>query len=129
MNRAPTSTLAVCLRSLVALAIGFALTFGAVAPHNPAADHEGNAQGAFVDDAAQHPEAPPHVEASHTIYRPPCDTCLLQLQTGSRLIAPLAPLPDLVRGEKISITAPARLSPAFSRFAPARAPPAPAFVL
>jgi hypothetical protein len=129
MNRALPPTLALCLRSLVALGIGFVLTFGAIAPHDPESDHEGSALGALVDEAARHPEAPPHLEGSHNAYQPACHICLMLLQTGSRLIAPLAPLPELLRGEPVPIAAAATLSSTASRFSPARAPPAPPFVL
>lgn len=129
MNRAFTSIPALCLRPLIVLAIGSVLTFGTVAPHEAAPDHEGIARGAFVDDAAQHPEAPPHFESSHTTYLPACHTCLMQLQTGSRLIAPPAPVPDLLRGEPVFVAAAAALSQAFPLFSPARAPPASSAVL
>lgn len=116
-------------RFLIALLVGVALTFGSVAPHDPAAEHDREGRGAFVDQAARHPEDPPHMEASSSAYVPGCQTCLLQLQTGSRLIAPLVPLPELVRGETVTVPETAAVSTSASLFGPARAPPASALFL
>ena len=116
-------------RSLIALAVGLALTFGAFAPHDDSAEHEREGRGAFVDQAASHPEDPPHFEASNATYVPGCQTCLLHLQTGSRLIAPLVPLPKLVRGEAVPALETAAVSTPSSLLGPARAPPASSLVL
>lgn len=124
MRRASSNPLTLWQRSLIALTVGLALTFGAVAPHDPASEHDGGMQGVMVDEAARHPEAPPHVEGSEPAFHPRCETCLLQIQTGSRLIAPPVLLPELVRGEVVPAVATAA-APAPSAFlGPARAPPA-----
>src|SRR5215210_3205236 len=102
MRRDRPTDLSLWRRFLIALAVGLALTFGAVALHDASAEHEREGRGAFVDQAASHPEDPPHIEASNATYIPGCQTCLLQLQTGSRLVAPPVPLPELVRGETVS---------------------------
>lgn len=124
MRRAHPPDLSLWKRSLIALTVGIALTFGAVAPHDAGAEHDREGRGAFVDQAASHPDAPPHIEASNATYIPGCQTCLLQLQTGSRLIAPPVPLPELVRGETVTIPETAAVSSPSSFQAPARAPPA-----
>lgn len=129
MRRALSTDLSPWRRSLIALAVGLALTFGAVAPHDEAAEHEREGRGAFIDQAASHPEAPPHFEASNATYVPGCPTCLLHLQTGSRLIAPLVPLPDLVRGETVPVPETVAVSTPSSLLGPARAPPASSLVL
>jgi hypothetical protein len=129
MRRARSTDLTLWKRSLIALAVGLALTFGAVAPHDAAAEHEREGRGAFVDQAASHPEDPPHIEASNATYVPGCQTCLLQLQTGSRLIAPPVPLPELVRGETVPVPETAAVSTPSSLLGPARAPPASSLVL
>lgn len=116
-------------RFLIALLVGIALTFGAVAPHDPTAEHDREGHGAFIDQAASHPEDPPHVEASKSAYVPGCQTCLMHLQAGSRLIAPLVPLPDLIRGETVTVPETAAVSTPASLQGPARAPPASSLVL
>ena len=102
--------------------------FGAVAPHDPASEHTGRMKGAIVDQAAHHPEAPVHVEASQPAYEPGCETCLMQIQAGSRLIAPPVLLPELVRGEAVAVAQTAAFSAASSLLLPARAPPASSLV-
>ncbi|HEX6861195.1 MAG TPA: hypothetical protein VF414_00170 [Thermoanaerobaculia bacterium] len=129
MRRDRSTDLSLWRRSLIALAVGLALTFGAFAPHDDSAEHEREGRGAFVDQAASHPEDPPHVEASNATYVPGCQTCLLHLQTGSRLIAPLVPLPELVRGETVLALETAAVSTPSSLLGPARAPPASSLVL
>jgi hypothetical protein len=129
MRRAGSTDLTLWKRSLIALAVGLALTFGAVAPHDASAEHEREGRGAFVDQAASHPEDPPHIEASNATYVPGCQTCLLQLQTGSRLIGPPVPLPELVRGETLPLLETVAVSPPSSLLGPARAPPASSLVL
>lgn len=119
---APTPTPA-WKRALIALTAGLALAFGMVAPHDPMFEHDGGLKGIVVDEAAQHPEDPPHLEGSKSSYRPPCESCLLQIQTGSRLISPPAPLPDLVRGETVAVAETAALFSPAPRLGPARAPP------
>lgn len=116
-------------RFLIALLLGIALTFGSVAPHDPAAEHDREGHGTFVDQAASHPEDPPHIEASKSTYVPGCQTCLLHLQTGSRLVAPLVPLPELIRGETVTVSETAAVSTPASLLGPARAPPASSLVL
>lgn len=116
MRRSHSST-------LIALTIGLALTFGAVAPHDPGSEHDGGVQGVMVDEAAQHPEAPPHIEGSDPAFHPRCETCLLQMQTGSRLIAPPVLLPEPVRGETVPIVETVAASDPSSLLGPARAPP------
>lgn len=129
MRRALSTDLSLWRRSLIALAVGLALTFGAFAPHDDSAEHEREGRGAFVDQAASHPEDPPHVEASNATYVPGCQTCLLHLQTGSRLIAPPVPLPDLIRGETLPVLETVAVSTPSSLLGPARAPPASSLVL
>ena len=129
MRRDRSTDLSLWRRSLIALAVGLALTFGAFAPHDDSAEHEREGRGAFVDQAASHPEDPPHFEASNAAYVPGCQTCLLHLQTGSRLIAPLVPLPDLVRGETVPVPETVAFSTPASLLGPARAPPASFLVL
>ncbi|HVG07403.1 MAG TPA: hypothetical protein VNM67_06840 [Thermoanaerobaculia bacterium] len=129
MRRDRPTDLSLWRRSLIALAVGLALTFGAIAPHDASAEHEQEGRGAFVDQAASHPEDPPHIEASNATYIPGCQTCLLQLQTGSRLIAPPVPLPDLVRGETVPVVETVAVSTPSSLLGPARAPPASSLVL
>lgn len=129
MRRAHPSDPSLWRRSLVAVAVGLALTFGAFAPHDDAAEHEREGRGAFIDQAARHPEAPPHFEASDTTYVPGCQTCLLHLQTGSRLIAPPVPLPELVRGGTLLVPETVAVSTPSSLLGPARAPPASSLVL
>ena len=114
---------------LIVLLLGVALTFGAVAPHADSAEHDREGRGAFIDQAASHPEDPPHVEASKSAYVPGCQTCLMHLQTGLRLIAPLVPLPELVRGETLTVSETAAVSTPVSLQGPARAPPASSLVL
>jgi hypothetical protein len=128
MRRAHPSRPSLWQRSLIALAVGIALTFGAVAPHDAGAEHDREGHGAFVDQAASHPEDPPHIEASNATYVPGCQTCLLQLQTGSRLLAPPLPLPELVRGDTVPLPETAAVSGPTSLHGPARAPPAPSLV-
>ena len=129
MRRARPTDLSLWRRSLIALAVGLALTFGAFAPHDDSADHEREGRGAFVDQAASHPEEAPHFEASNSTYVRGCPTCLLHLQTGSRLIAPPVPLPDLVRGETLPVLETVAVSTPSSLLGPARAPPASSLVL
>lgn len=117
------------MRSLIALAVGLVLTVGAVAPHDESAEHERDGRGAFIDQAASHPEEAPHFEASNTAYVPGCQTCLLHLQTGSRLIAPPVPLPELVRGQTVPVPETVAFSTPASLLGPARAPPASSLVL
>lgn len=122
MRRSSPADLPLWSRAFLALVLGLALTFGAVAPHETAAEH--SAEGGIVDQAAQHPEAPPHFEASQAVYEPGCQTCLLHLQTGARLVAPPALLPEPVRGEAL-LSANTAAVPAHASFlGPARAPPA-----
>ena len=128
MRRAHPTELSLWRRSLIALAVGIAMTFGAVAPHEAGAEHDREGRGAFVDQAASHPEAPPHFEASNATYVPGCPTCLLHLQTGSRLIAPPVPLPELVRGDTVPLPETAAVSSPTSFHGPARAPPVPSLV-
>jgi hypothetical protein len=129
MRRDLPTDLSFWRRSLIALAVGLALTFGAVAPHDDSAEHEREGRGAFIDQAAIHPEAPPHIETSNPTYVPGCQTCLLHLQTGSRLIAPPVPLPDLVRGEAVPVPETVAVSTPSSLLGPARAPPVSSLVL
>ena len=129
MRRVLSTDLSLWRRSLIALAVGLALTFGAFAPHDESAEHEREGRGAFVDQAASHPQEAPHFEASNTTYVPGCQTCLLHLQTGSRLIAPPVPLPDLVRGETVPVLETVAVSTPSSLLGPARAPPASSLVL
>ena len=129
MRRARSTDLTLWKRSLIALAVGLALTFGAVAPHDASAEHEREGRGAFIDQAASHPEEPPHFEASNATYVPGCQTCLLQLQTGSRLLAPPVLLPELVRGETLPVLETVAVSTPSSLLGPARAPPASSLVL
>src|SRR5215207_679402 len=124
MRRDRPTDLSLLRRSLIALAVGLALTFGAVAPDDASAEHQREGQGAFVDQAASHPEDPPHIEASNATYIPGCQTCLLQLQTGSRLIAPPVPLPELVRGETLPLLETVAVSTPSSLLGASRAPPA-----
>lgn len=123
MRRARPSDPSLWKRSLIALLAGLALTFGAFAPHDDAAEHEREGRGAFIDQAARHPEEAPHFEASNPTYVPGCQTCLLHLQTGSRLIAPPVPLPELVRGETVPVPETVAFSASASLLGPARAPP------
>lgn len=121
MRRSTAIELPLWSRAFLALVLGLALTFGAVAPHDPASEHR--AEGGIVDQAAQHPEDPPHFEASEATYLDGCQTCLLHLQTGARLVAPPALLPEPVRGEALPSTGTAAV-PAHASFpGPARAPP------
>jgi hypothetical protein len=129
MRRAHPPDLSFWRRALIALTVGIALTFGAVAPHDASAEHDREGRGTFVDQAAQHPEAPPHFEASNATYVPACPTCLLHLQTGSRLVAPPVPLPELVRGETVNLPETVAVSTPASLQGPARAPPASSLVL
>jgi len=129
MRRDRSTDLSPWRRSLIALAVGLALSFGVFAPHNDSAEHEREGRGAFIDQAAIHPEAPPHIEASNPAYVSGCQTCLLHLQTGSRLIAPPAPLPDLVRGETVPVPETDAFSTPSSLLGPARAPPVSSLVL
>jgi|SRR5215218_8181723 len=129
MRRDHPTDMSLWRRSLIALAVGLALTFGAFAPHDGSAEHESEGRGAFIDQAASHPEAPPHFEASNSTYVPGCQTCLLHLQTGSRLVAPPVPLPGLVRGETVPILETVAVSTSSSLLGPARAPPASSLVL
>lgn len=110
-------------RAALVLTAGLVLAFGMVIPHDPLFEHEG-LRGIVVDEAAQHPEDPPHLEGSKSIYREPCESCLLQVQTGSRLIPPPAPLPEPVRGEAVAVLEDVSVSAVFSHLGPARAPPA-----
>jgi hypothetical protein len=109
-------------RALLVLTAGLALAFGMVVPHDSAFEHDG-LRGTVVDEAAQHPHAPPHLEGSKSAYRGPCESCLLQLQTGSRLIPPPAPLPEPVRGEAVAFLETVPVSSASLHLGPARAPP------
>lgn len=129
MRRAHSPDPSLWRRSLIALLVGIALTFGAVAPHDASAEHEREGRGAYVDQAARHPEEPTHFEASDSTYVPGCQTCLLQLQTGSRLIAPLVRLPELVRGGTVPVPETAAVSTPASLLGPARAPPVSTLVL
>jgi hypothetical protein len=110
-------------RTLLVLTTGLALAFGMAVPHDPVFEHEG-LRGSVVDEAAQHPEAPPHLEGSKSAWRGPCESCLLQLQTASRLIPPPAPLPEPVRGEAVAFPETLPVSSVSPHLGPARAPPA-----
>lgn len=102
---------------------GLALGFGMTVSHDPLFEHEG-LRGIVVDEAAQHPEAPPHLEGSKSAYRGPCESCLLQLQTGSRLVEPPAPLPEPVRNGIVALVETVPVSSPSLHLGPARAPPA-----
>ena len=123
MRRAHPIDLPLWRRALLVLTAGLALAFGMAVPHDPVFEHEG-LRGSMVDEAARHPEAPPHLEGSKSAYRGPCESCLLQLQTASRLIPPPAPLPEPVRGKAVAFLEEIAVSSAYSHLGPARAPPA-----
>lgn len=127
MRRLSPTDLPLWSRAFLALVLGLALTFGGAAPHDPAAEHR--TEGGIVDQAAQHPEDPPHFEASEATYLEGCRTCLLHLQTGARIVAPPALLPEPVRGEVLPLAGTAALPAHASLFGPARAPPASSPVL
>lgn len=128
MRRAHPIDLPPWRRALLVLMAGLALAFGLNVPHDPLFEHEG-LRGTVVDEAAQHPEAPPHLEGSKSAYRGPCESCLLQLQAGSRLVPPPAPLPEPVRSGTVALLETIPVSSPSPRLGPARAPPASLSVL
>jgi hypothetical protein len=123
MRRALPIDLPLWRRALLVLTAGLTLAFGMAVPHDPVFEHEG-LRGSVVDEAARHPDAPPHLEGSKSAYRGPCESCLLQLQSGSRLIPPPAPLPEPVRGETVAFLETVPVSSVSPHLGPARAPPA-----
>lgn len=128
MRRAPSIVLPLWRRALLVLTAGLALAFGMTVSHDPLFEHEG-LRGTVVDEAAQHPEAPPHLEGSRSAFRGPCESCLLQLQTASQLIPPPAPLPEPVRGGIVAYFETVPVSSPSPRLGPARGPPASLSVL
>lgn len=119
----PSPTLPLWRRTLLVLAAGIALAFGTAAPHDPLFEHQG-LHGSMVDEAARHPEAPPHFEGSKSTYREACESCLLQCQTASNLVPPPSLLPEPVLDGAVvlaSITVPSSPHP---HPGSARAPPA-----
>jgi hypothetical protein len=123
MRRAHPIDLPLWRRALLVLTAGLALAFGMTVSHDPLFEHEG-LRGIVVDEAAQHPEAPPHLEGSKSAYRGPCESCLLQLQTASRLVPPPVPLPEPVRSGTVALAATVLVSSPSPLLGPARGPPA-----
>lgn len=128
MRRVPSIEIPLWRRALLVLMAGLALAFGLNVPHDPLFEHEG-LRGIVVDEAARHPEDPPHLEGSKSAYRGPCESCLLQLQTGSRLVPPPAPLPEPVRSGNVAFLETAPISSPSPRLGPVRGPPASLSVL
>ncbi len=119
----PSPTLPPWRRTLLVLAAGFALAFGTAAPHDPLFEHQG-LHGSMVDEAARHPEAPPHLEGSKSTYREACESCLLLCQTGSNLVPPPTLLPEPVLDGIVVLASAAAVSSPHSHPGSARAPPA-----
>ncbi len=125
----PSPTLSPWRRTLLVLTAGFALAFGTAAPHDPLFDHEG-LRGIVVDEAALHPEDPPHLEGSRTSVREACESCLFQCQAGSDLAPPLTLLPEPVLGGAVEHSPITAVSSSLPHPRSARAPPAvPSFAL
>lgn len=123
MSRPHPIDLPLWRRAALVLTAGLVLAFGMAFPHDPIFEHEG-LRGIVVDEAARHPEDPPHLEGSKSSYRGPCESCLLQVQTGSQLVPPPAPLPEPVRGETVTLFETVLVSATLPHLGPARAPPA-----
>lgn len=111
-------------RALLALAAGVGLAFGTVAPHDPMAEGPGApAAGVEIEQNAVHPNAPAHIESSHVEVHPPCQACLLQIQTQSIQPRPAAALPRPDDDVAVSLLSETVLSVSVPRLGPARAPP------
>ncbi|MES1243244.1 MAG: hypothetical protein ABUT39_16655 [Acidobacteriota bacterium] len=123
MRRAHSIDLPLWRRALLVLTAGLALAFGMAVSHDPLFEHQG-LHGTVVDEAAQHPEAPPHLEGSRSVWRGPCESCLLQLQSASRLVPPPAPLPEPVRVGAVVLSETAPVSSPSPLLGPVRGPPA-----
>jgi hypothetical protein len=101
---------------------GLAFGFGMTVSHDPLFEHQG-LHGSIVDEAARHPEAPPHLEGSKSAYRGPCESCLLQLQSASQLVPPPAPLPEPVISGTVALLETVPVSSPSPRLGPVRGPP------
>lgn len=111
-------------RALLALVAGTGLAFGTVAPHDPVAERPGMPVGVEVSENAVHPNAPTHIESSHAEVHPPCQACLLQIQTQSIQPRPSAVLLRPDDDVAVSILSETVLSVSVPRLGPPRAPPA-----
>lgn len=123
MRRAHPIDLPLWRRALLVLTAGLALAFGMTVSHDPLFEHDG-LRGIVVDEAARHPEDPPHLEGSKSAFRGPCESCLLQLQTASQLVAPPAPLPEPVRNGTVAFLETVPVSSPSPLLGPVRGPPA-----
>lgn len=128
MRRAHSIEIPLWRRALLVLMAGLALAFGMAVSHDPLFEHEG-LHGTLVDEAARHPEDPPHIEGSKANWRGPCESCLLQLQSGSRLVPPPVPLPEPVRNGTVASLETVPVSSPSPRLGPVRGPPASLSVL
>jgi hypothetical protein len=111
-------------RALVALLAGTGLAFGAIAPHDPLTERPGVPVGVEIEENAVHPNAPTHIESSHAEVHPPCQACLLQIQTQSIQPRPAAVLSRPDDEVAVSLLSETVLSASVPRFGPPRAPPA-----
>ncbi|HEX3126700.1 MAG TPA: hypothetical protein VH394_05165 [Thermoanaerobaculia bacterium] len=128
MRRAHPIEIPLWRRALLVLTAGLALAFGMTVSHDPLFEHDG-LRGTVVDEAARHPEAPPHFEGSKSAFRGPCESCLLQLQTASQLVPPPAPLPEPVRSGIVTFFETVHVSSPSPHLGSARGPPASLSVL
>jgi hypothetical protein len=128
MRRAHSIDLPLWRRALLVLTAGLALAFGMTVSHDPVFEHQG-LHGSMVDEAARHPEDPPHLEGSKSAWRGPCESCLLQIQTASRLVPPPAPLSEPVRVGTVALLETLPVSSPSPRLGPVRGPPASLSVL
>lgn len=115
-------------RALLVLVAGLAFGFGMTVSHDPLFEHQG-LRGTVIDEAARHPEAPPHLEGSKSAYRGPCESCLLQLQTASQLVPPPVPLPEPVISGTVALVETLPVSSPAPLLGPVRGPPASLAVL
>ena len=112
-------------RALLALVAGVGLALGMIAPHDPLAEGPGMPAGVEIAEGAIHPNAPTHVESSHTEVHPPCQACLLQIQTQSIQPRPAAILPRPDDDLAVAILSETAASVPVPHLGPARAPPVP----
>jgi hypothetical protein len=112
-------------RALLALVAGTGLAFGTIAPHDPLTERPGVPVGMEISENAVHPNAPEHIESSHAEVHPPCQACLLQIQTQSIQPRPVAVLLRPDDDVAFSILSETVLSVSVPRLGPARAPPVP----
>lgn len=112
-------------RALLALVAGTGLALGTVAPHDPLTERPGVPVGVEISENAVHPNAPTHVESSHAEVHPPCQACLLQIQTQSIPLRPAAVLAQPDDAASFALPSETVLSVSVPRLGPARAPPVP----